>query len=317
MAKKNEKWIQKAVSRMEKKGTVGSFTEYCGGKITAECVEKALNSPDPKIRKKAQFYVNVTKKELGGLLKYAMGGSVMPQNQTSLTDTVGVLNSIYGPAGADALFNTAMQKADELYNLSTTAAKYGLRVYADGGRIYFSEEGMEVPIEQPATSQNVQQQAQQPQQAAQISYEQYVAFVTQYPSYLDRFLNELNQQIQNMEEQGEQQEQPMMNEGGEIMGDGDGGGNKDIYGLLSKTGKIRDRLYASGVQDPNQMKEMFYTAVKEEISPNLSRKLTDRMVDEAFRRDKKDKIGAIITYLESVLTKNAIKEEGGEMIGKG
>jgi len=48
-------WIQKATAKMKKKGTVGSFTRYCGGKVTNECIQRALNSSNPKIRKKAQF----------------------------------------------------------------------------------------------------------------------------------------------------------------------------------------------------------------------------------------------------------------------
>ena len=48
-------WIQKATSRMKKKGTVGSFTRYCGGKVTNDCIQRGLNSSNAKIRKKAQF----------------------------------------------------------------------------------------------------------------------------------------------------------------------------------------------------------------------------------------------------------------------
>lgn len=30
----------------------GSFTKYCNGKVTEECIQKGKNSSDPKIRKK-------------------------------------------------------------------------------------------------------------------------------------------------------------------------------------------------------------------------------------------------------------------------
>ena len=41
-----------------KESQKGSFTTYCGGKVTNECISKGLNSPDPKIRKKANFARN-------------------------------------------------------------------------------------------------------------------------------------------------------------------------------------------------------------------------------------------------------------------
>ena len=49
------KWIQSARASMERRGTVGSFTKYCGGEVTNECIAKALKSPSKAIRKKAQF----------------------------------------------------------------------------------------------------------------------------------------------------------------------------------------------------------------------------------------------------------------------
>ena len=44
-----------------KKENKGKFTEYCGGKVTNECIQKGKNSPDPKIRKRATFAGNVRK----------------------------------------------------------------------------------------------------------------------------------------------------------------------------------------------------------------------------------------------------------------
>lgn len=56
-----EKWMQEASAEMEKKGTKGSFTEYCGGEVTQACIDKAKKSDDPKIRKKAIFAENARK----------------------------------------------------------------------------------------------------------------------------------------------------------------------------------------------------------------------------------------------------------------
>jgi len=54
-----EKFIQKAVKKMEKKGTEGSFKEYCGGEVTKSCIDKAMKSGDPKLVKKANFAKNI------------------------------------------------------------------------------------------------------------------------------------------------------------------------------------------------------------------------------------------------------------------
>lgn len=36
----------------------GKFTEYCGGKVTDECIQKAKNSKNPTLRKRATFAQN-------------------------------------------------------------------------------------------------------------------------------------------------------------------------------------------------------------------------------------------------------------------
>lgn len=41
-----------------KESQKGSFTRYCNGKVTNECIRRGKNSPDPKIRKKANFAAN-------------------------------------------------------------------------------------------------------------------------------------------------------------------------------------------------------------------------------------------------------------------
>lgn len=41
-----------------KESNKGLFTQYCGGNVTAECIKKGKNSPDPKIRKRATFAAN-------------------------------------------------------------------------------------------------------------------------------------------------------------------------------------------------------------------------------------------------------------------
>lgn len=39
----------------------GTFTTYCNGKVTNECIRRGKNSSDPAIRKKATFAANARK----------------------------------------------------------------------------------------------------------------------------------------------------------------------------------------------------------------------------------------------------------------
>ena len=55
----NKKWIQKANRQMKRKGTVGAFTKYCGGRVTQSCIDRAKNSDDPTLRRRAQFAENM------------------------------------------------------------------------------------------------------------------------------------------------------------------------------------------------------------------------------------------------------------------
>ena len=54
-----------------KKENRGKFTDYCGGKVTSECIQRGKNSSDPKIRKRATFAANVRtwKHQSGGILE--------------------------------------------------------------------------------------------------------------------------------------------------------------------------------------------------------------------------------------------------------
>lgn len=38
-----------------KKSHQGLFTDYCGGKVTNECIQRAKKSKNPKLRKRATF----------------------------------------------------------------------------------------------------------------------------------------------------------------------------------------------------------------------------------------------------------------------
>lgn len=66
-AKKDDKFIQKAVSKQEKKGTSGKFGEWCkknglaseDGEVTMKCINKAMKSDDSSVVKMANFAKNI------------------------------------------------------------------------------------------------------------------------------------------------------------------------------------------------------------------------------------------------------------------
>ena len=53
-----------------KKENIGSFTRYCGGNVTQECIERGKNSPSAAIRKKSVFAANARK------WKHLFGGAL-------------------------------------------------------------------------------------------------------------------------------------------------------------------------------------------------------------------------------------------------
>ena len=62
-----------------KKKNRGKFTEYCGGKVTDECIRRAKKSKNPKLRKRATFAANARKwkhAEGGVLTKFEIGGPI-------------------------------------------------------------------------------------------------------------------------------------------------------------------------------------------------------------------------------------------------
>jgi hypothetical protein len=66
--------LKKGGSIHIKKKNRGKFTEYCGGKVTEECIAKGKKSKDPKIRKRATFAANARK------WKHANGGPLGKPN---------------------------------------------------------------------------------------------------------------------------------------------------------------------------------------------------------------------------------------------
>ena len=60
----DKKFIQKATTKMEKKGTEGKFGKWCkdhgfGEEVTLKCINKAMKSEDSSVVKMANFAKNI------------------------------------------------------------------------------------------------------------------------------------------------------------------------------------------------------------------------------------------------------------------
>jgi hypothetical protein len=60
----DDKFIQKATQKMEKKGTTGKFGKWCkdhgfGEEVTLKCINKAMKSEDSDVVKMANFAKNI------------------------------------------------------------------------------------------------------------------------------------------------------------------------------------------------------------------------------------------------------------------
>ena len=64
-----------------KESQKGSFTRWCGGNVTSECIQRGKNSSNPKIRKKATFAANARKwKHEKGGKAFIEGVNVLDSN---------------------------------------------------------------------------------------------------------------------------------------------------------------------------------------------------------------------------------------------
>lgn len=200
----DNKWMQKVAKKIKKEGTDGSFREYCGGKVTMECIERGLKSKDPKVRKRAALAKAFMKS------KKAEGGEI----NNELLDLI----DTFSPRTAQAVLTDldrynqrmnqmAMLKAalgievkEEGRNNNTIVNKYAfggqMRKYQEGGDTMSNEQQPEqTPMEQP---QQVNENQPQNEFGYDISYTQFVQFVSQYPEYFKRLISELQAQQQQM-----------------------------------------------------------------------------------------------------------------------
>ena len=79
-----------------KKANRGKFTDYCGGKVTNECIQRGKNSSDPAVRKRATFAANARKwnHKKGGVIVAGDGiklGNIFSKAQGFLNSDTGRL----------------------------------------------------------------------------------------------------------------------------------------------------------------------------------------------------------------------------------
>ena len=110
----------------------GSFTRYCNGKVTEECIRRGKNSPDPKIRRKATFAANAR------TWKHQTGGELIRDNKNKKSlysramvgdleeVTVKPNSNIYLPEGK---FTYSVETTTPIISSETTTDPYDLSGY--------------------------------------------------------------------------------------------------------------------------------------------------------------------------------------------
>lgn len=110
----------------------GKFTEYCGGKVTSECIAKGKRSSDPAVRKRATFAANARK------WHHAFGGDLLTHGADFANGQIIVGNGgtheenpMEGvPMGMDAEGNpNLVEQGEVIFNDYV----FSNRLFADGG----------------------------------------------------------------------------------------------------------------------------------------------------------------------------------------
>lgn len=97
----------------------GKFTEYCDGEVTQNCIDKAKNSGNPTLKKRAIFAENARS------WKHAKGGQLIPKHQTGNTIEQKVQEAATAKKHYDK-YNVATQSWDEngtVYNMNLPEVK--------------------------------------------------------------------------------------------------------------------------------------------------------------------------------------------------
>lgn len=122
-----------------KKKNRGKFTEYCGGKVTQKCIDKAKKSKNPTLRKRATFADNSRKwkhQEGGILSKYRL----IQKNQEGAKFPAFYINFNGRPAKAESKLKSKINSALRTINADATHA--GFMYITPDGTPVFKEYGI-------------------------------------------------------------------------------------------------------------------------------------------------------------------------------
>lgn len=106
-----------------KKENRGKFTDYCGGKVTSECIARGKSSPNPAIRKRATFAANARKWKHaeGGVLRYYYGGV---NNETNKEENSNLLvYKPFTPQQSDFNFSNFPIEPVKAYTFASSSAQ--------------------------------------------------------------------------------------------------------------------------------------------------------------------------------------------------
>ena len=114
-----------------KKENRGKFTEYCGGKVTQECIDKGKKSSSSKIRKQAVFAENARSWNKG-TKKYQTGGYFYDSNRYDLNNESPI--ELFNPdepieelsnvkPETNIQFNSDWKEIDEMLNEDSNQSK--------------------------------------------------------------------------------------------------------------------------------------------------------------------------------------------------
>jgi hypothetical protein len=120
-------WIKKVSKSMEKRGTKGSFTKYCGGKVTDECIQRGLNSSNPLTRKRAglaKAFRSIAKKQEGGDAGYGLDPNDVGKERSGYF--MDILNRNRENANIDSMIDEAMQYEDYMNAAQMPMAQLGM-----------------------------------------------------------------------------------------------------------------------------------------------------------------------------------------------
>ena len=151
-----------------KKANKGKFTDYCGGKVTSECIARGKRSSDPAVRKRATFADNARH------FKHRLGGSIVDGGEIKYSDPLRRIIKKHQTGGK----TTFGQKVGNFLNSQTgqtivNGALSLIKTSADNKKIQADVEAQKAQ-NQADWAQTMKQIIKQNQQERNQQYQQWV-----------------------------------------------------------------------------------------------------------------------------------------------